>query len=387
MVRAETHARPRESLAPRERAIPDVASMHALQVGRSIVHIRDSPHCASAALSCGRMPGRPATLPLCFDCGAAADAGCGHPRSSRLRWAPAPLRAHLREGLGVMAFTALFALVLIGVGPLLWWLAYGWPPEGWIELAGALGIALVSLPGWVIAIGVLLSAPSLWPERRWALIDREGGVRGSMSTRRGRLVRAELSIAARTTLARPTSTSLTSTLAIERSDDPTLVLAAALVGLAARGLVRVTATRTTGWTRSAEDVAARPVDALALTIAATDERPPPQPWIEAMLLGMLQHGREGGLRAVATDLAERTALAVGFVGDEESGSLRWPEDAPTGPREALRELLDAGEVASGDASAISDALAEWCAREPDASAALAEITGAAARAFVLDPDA
>ncbi len=322
-----------------------------------------------------------ADLPLCPRCGAWCS-DCGHAPEPRLTWIAEPLRHRVLAVVGMAVFTVLFAAVLMGIGPLIWWLTYGWPPQTWIELLGVIAVALISLPGWVVGIGLVLSIPEHDPGRLWNLRDaapRDQDTWFGAAVVRRALLRASATRVARLALPRPPCPELTSETAAPRlttvlqdmsqgpaaaphpaappdpaalADELTRLLTAALAGLVARGRVVVYAARSHGWSRAAPDAAPATLDHLHHTLAVQSPDPTGAPWLEAILLRELAHGREVSLHVAAQFLLDAVAPELGFVYEHDvDHTARWrPPDV------AARLLVDT--------AAVDAALVAWRALDP-----------------------
>lgn len=289
-------------------------------------------------------------LPLCPACGAWRTP-CEHAREPRLRWRAEPLGRYLGEGLGHVAFAVFFTLLLVGTGPLIFWLMYGWPPRDWIEWIGAIGVAIVSLPGLLVGIGVLVSTVTEREGRRWALIDAaprpDEAIHGEVFVRGGRPLRGAASRTLSAGVSAPAGAWLSSETAMARTDDPVKVAAAALVGMLARDELALVRADTRGWTMAGGErspVAVRSFTLVGGAAAASS------PWIEQLWLATLGRG---------LDLAA-VAQAVG-------GSLAGELEGVT----SLREILDVPPPVE-DPGPLEEALAGWRAQGPEvAEAALA----------------
>lgn len=304
-------------------------------------------------------------LPFCVTCGAPA---CTHPRDPQVTWQPPPWSDGLLDFLGMAAFTLAFAGVLMGVGPLLWWLAYGWPPRGWIEIFGVIAIALVSIPGWVVGLGLLVSLPEHWQGRCWRICDARGDpddvIAGFLFMRLGRPVCGDVTRTVRSALPSHDRSDMSSITAAGHTGGPALVLAAALAGLTARGQLALTLVETTGWTRDPNDAGPRPKGALAVHARRLSPRTSDTPWIEGTLLDLLAPDLDLDLHHPLRDLVRAVMLEIGYT-DPDGDGPTWPADAPGTPAEALRALLlGASPATPDDPEPIAAALATWRARDP-----------------------
>ncbi|HEY8379190.1 MAG TPA: hypothetical protein VIK91_22005, partial [Nannocystis sp.] len=233
-------------------------------------------------------------LPLCITCGAwspDAPLACGHPPNPQLTWHRLPWWHHLGDFLGLALFTLLLAAVLIGLGPLLWWLLLGWPPDGALETFGAIALALVTLPAWAVGLMLVRVLPEYWPGRRWEIRDTRADpddiTSGYIDLRRGRPVRGDVARTVRAPILPPVTEDMSSVTAAKTTGDLRLVLAAALAGLAARRQIALTLVETTGWTRDPGDPDPLPhrtprIDARRLSSKTADTL-----WLEALLLDRL----------------------------------------------------------------------------------------------------
>lgn len=327
---------------------------------------------------------------LCSACGEPpthADPTCDHAltHGDRLRWVRAPWHDGLLDSLFDLVFALGLVAVLVGFGPLLWWLAYGWPPTGWLEIFGALCIALVTLPGAVVSVGILLSLPDLRRGRRWDVVDTQArpddAVHGSVWMRRGRPHHGGVTRHVVTPLAAPTHSELTSLHAAAATDDPAEIVVGAVIGLAARGELVFTRTVTTGWSQHPPHAPHRIRDH-GLTIAASTAAAPDLPWLERLILGHATP-HPTPIQRPAAELARALALEVGFQDPDDSGPMRWTES--TAPGAALRDLLLDG--ASPDPAVFPAALAAWRTRDPEgAEAVIQTITAAISATSSPDDD-
>lgn len=318
----------------------------------------------------------PRALPLCSTCGAWSEP-CGHPPDPRVQWVAEPLRNGLLDLLGMAVFSVLFAATVIGVGPLLWWLAYGWPPSGWLETLGVIMIALISLPGAVIGVGMLVSIPEHYRGRRWNVRDLaardDDRVDGFLVVRRRGPDRGDLTRTRRSGLPAPVSFDMTTETAARTTADPGRLFAVALAGLLARGHLELARVHEHGWSR-APDEAPRRTDRVLYYVRPRGPRSSAHPWLERTLLDL-------AARAPATDLLqqlERLAYAVaGAIGFEHEGDdpePHWPAEATRTPGEALqaRLLEDLGDE-DGAPPDVDAALAAWRAQHPDIAGLLERI--------------
>lgn len=321
------------------------------------------------------MPG--AELPLCVVCGAFARGsapGCAHARVARARWVGQPRWRVVADFAGMAFGTLLFAAVIAGVGPLLWWLAYGWPPRGWIELFGVIGVALVSIPGAVVGVGLVCSIPELYRGREWELRDDEATDavwwRG-WALVRGRRVRGRATHHLRTRVPGPAQSRLTSEDAARCTGDPARVIAAALAGLAAAGRIALGCEKSVGWRRDDQDEAPRPIAERLLTLRAVLPRADEGPWLERVLLSALPPGQEVALAAALATVVGRVAPAAGCVAEDEDSAPRWD---PTHAQALRAAILGEDEPLPPERPARVDAeLDAWRREQPEAGELLDEL--------------
>lgn len=320
----------------------------------------------------------PGELPLCVVCGALARGGapaCAHARVARARWVGEPWWRVIAGFAGTAIGTLLFAAVLAGIGPLIGWLAYGWPPQGWIEILGVIGVALVSIPGVVVGVGLVLSIPELYPGRAWELRDREATDeawwRGWAHVRGGR-VRGQATLHLRTRVPGPSSCRLSSEDAARCTGDPARVIAAALAGLAASGRLAVSREKRVGWSRDALDEAPRPIAGLEYTLRAVGSPAAEGPWVERALLAALPPGQEVALAEVVASVVQRVALEAGCVSGDEDSAPSWD---PTHARALRAAILGDEEPRPPERPARVDAeLDGWRRERPDAGEVLDALT-------------
>lgn len=309
-------------------------------------------------------------LPLCITCGAwsPGEPACGHAPDPRLHWSAPPWWDGLGDLFGMALFTVLLAAVLMGVGPLLWALFYDWPPRGWIETFGVVGVALVSIPGWVVGVGLVLSIPGHWRGRCWQVRDARASAddvtSGFVFIRRGAPVRGSVTRAVCAAVPSHVEMDMSSVTAAENTGDLGLVLAAALAGLAAGGRLALSLVETTGWSRQPHDEAPRPLAGTSVHVRGLSPRTSDASWLEGALLDLLAHGRDVELRHPLRDLIEQLALEIGYTRDDDGAALRWPADAPATPAGALRALVRADPPDRDDPGPVVAALAAWRARDP-----------------------
>ncbi|MCY1070309.1 hypothetical protein OV090_36535 [Nannocystis sp. RBIL2] len=310
-------------------------------------------------------------LSLCTSCGAWSPGGprCGHPRDPRLVW----LRPPWWDGLGDLLLMALFAVllaaVLMGIGPLLWWLYPFWPPESPLHIAGALCIGLVALPSSIFGIGVILAIPELYRGRCWHLRDAAASdddrVVGQIFVRVRAPVSGGVVHTVRSPVPAPDCSDMSSESAARLTGDPSLVLAAALAGLAARGRIALTRVDTSGWNlhRRGPPLAIR---SSAVHIRSLSPRTADDPWLEGVLLDRLADDRPVELRPVLRALLLR-------LGADDHPRLVWPVDADTPPDVALRAVPLGAPPRPDDPAAVRAVLAAWRARDPERVAPVLEL--------------
>ncbi len=304
---------------------------------------------------------------LCFTCGAdptSSSPTCDHAltRSDRLRWRRAPWHDGLLDTAGDLVVALGLVLVLCGFGPCLWWLTYGWPPTGWIEVFGVLGVALVTLPGAVVSLGILISLPELRRGRRWDVVDTEprtdDTILGTVWLRRGRPHAGGVSHHLTIPVAAPSHRDFTSETAAAMTDDPAEIVLGAVLGLAARGQLSFTRTLTTGFSILPPD-APRRIHDHGLTLA-TSAVPTDLPWLEQLLLNHATSHPTPCQRPIA-DFTRALAHEIGFQDPDDSGPLRWTESISPGV--ALRTaILDA--PPSPDPTPLREALSAWRTLDP-----------------------
>lgn len=330
----------------------------------------------------------PPDLPLCTTCGAWSEP-CGHPPDPRLRWVAEPLRNGLLDLLGMAVVTVLFAVVIIGIGPLLWWLAYGWPPGDWIELLGVIAIALISIPGAVIGVGLIISIPEHYRGRRWNVRDLaardDDRVDAWLFVRRRRPDRGGLVRTVRTAIPAPVSFDMTTETAARATDDPGLLLAVALAGLLARGHLDLQRVHETGWTRQPSE-GPRPTDRVLHHLRPRGPQTPEHPWIERTLLDLVAAHPGDDLLHLLERLAHRIADSLGVEHDDDGHAPHRPPDPTSTPRQALKTRLleDLGDDAPEHPPDVDAALAAWRTRHPDIADLLERIADLAHA--ILEPD-
>ncbi|MDC0666595.1 hypothetical protein [Nannocystis radixulma] len=309
-------------------------------------------------------------LPLCTVCGTWSPGGalrCGHPPDARLTWLRPPWSDGLRDFLGMAAFTLLCAAVLLAIGPLLWWIFATWPPESPLDIAGAIGVGLVSLPSWVFGIGIVLAIPEHWRGRCWRLHDARAGdddrATGFVVVRGRGPVRGDLVRTIRAAIPEHDCSDMSSTTAAQATGDPQLVVAAPLAGLAARGHIALTLVDTSGWTLRVPDpplaVRSAGVHVRSLSLQTAEH-----PWLERLLLDQLEAGQPVELRQALRALLVRLAREVGYFQGDGDRRPYWPTDAGNSPSEALRALLLDDPSAPVDPAPVRAVLAAWRARDP-----------------------
>jgi hypothetical protein len=305
--------------------------------------------------------------PLCPTCGA-WDARCGHPPDPRLQWTAAPLGRAVLDLLGTAVFTLLIAAVLIGLGPLLWWLAYGWPPRDWIEWFGVIMVALVSVPGTVVGLGMIVSIPEHWPGRRWtardlAATDADRWT-GDLVVRRGRPEWGELARNTTAPLPAPDSFDMSTETAAKSTADPAKLITAALAALLARGHVELSAVHRTGWTYHG-DAPPCALDHLRYYLRPRGPDPVHLPWLEQALLTLVTRQPDTDLLTHVAMMTHGVADALGFEYDEDGHEPYWPDEATQTPGEVLQQrLLEDLADADPPAPDVAAALAAWRARHP-----------------------
>jgi len=318
---------------------------------------------------------------LCCTCGedpATPSATCDHAltHGDRLRW----VRAPWHDGLLDASLDLLFALglvaVLVGFGPLLWWLSYGWPPTGWLEIFGVICIALVTLPGAIVSLGILISLPELRRGRRWDVVDTQArpddAVYGSVWMRRGRPHHGSVGRHIEIPVVAPAHRELTSLHAAAATEDPAEIVVGAVLGLAARGQLVFTRTATTGFSQHPPHAPNRIRDH-GLAIAAPAIATPDLPWLERMLLDLVTP-HPTPIQGPADEFAQALAFELGFEDPDDSGPLRWTE--PITPGAALRSMLLEDSSPQGP-SRFREAVAAWRTADPEgAEAVLQAITAA-----------
>lgn len=315
--------------------------------------------------------------PLCSTCGAWGP-GCGHPPDPRLQWTAEPLRRPALELLGMAVFTILFAAVLIGIGPLLWWLAYGWPPHDWMEWFGVVMVALVSLPGAVIGVGLVITIPEHWHGRRWTVRDLAATDAdrwtGDVTVRRGRPERGELARAITSALPAPASFDMSSETAAKSTADPAALLTAALADLLARGHVALSHVHRTGWTYHGDPPRCA-LDRHRYDLRPRGPDPVHLPWLERALLTLVTRRPDTDLLTLVAALSLDVAESLGFEFDDE-GEPHWPAGATQTPGEVLQQRL-LEDLADDDPPSpppdLAAALTAWRAEHPDLPALLDQV--------------
>lgn len=331
---------------------------------------------------------------VCFVCGddpARPSPSCDHATApGRLRWVRAPWHDGLLDTTADLVITLGIVAILVGFGPLLWWLTYGWPPTGWIEIFGVLGIALVTLPGAIVSVGLLISLPELRRGRRWDVVDAATHARdsvfGLVRLRRGRPRSGGVSHHIVTPIPAPTA-DLTSVRAAELTADPRELVLAALLGLAARGQISLTRAQTTSWTVSGihHDISRCRDDEILVARAATTSD---LPWLERTLLRHI-HPHPTPLAQTLREPIKLVAHEIGFSEPDDSGPLQWTGTTPPGP--ALRALLlssdDDTPLPPIDPAPLAAILADWRARDPEGvDTVIRIVTNTAASLLATDED-
>lgn len=302
-------------------------------------------------------------LSLCTTCGTGSPGGprCGHPRDPRLVW----LRPPWWDGLGDLLVMALLALLsaaaLIGLGPLLWWLYPFWPPESPLHIAGAICIGVVACTSSLFALGVVLALPELYRGRCWRLRDAaacdDDRVVGELFVRVRAPVRGVVHTV-RSAVPSPDCCNMSSETASRLTGDLSLVVAAALAGLAARGRIVLTHLDTRGWHLHRPGPPPLAIRKVAVHVRSLSPRTADDPRLEGLLLDRLADGQPVELRPVLR------ALLLRLGADDPPGPVR-PADADA----ALR----GDPPRADDPNAVRAVLAAWRARDPERVAPVLEL--------------
>ncbi|PCC68331.1 hypothetical protein SAMN02745121_05102 [Nannocystis exedens] len=318
-------------------------------------------------------------LSLCTTCGTWSPDGaarCGHARDPRLSWLRPPWWDGLGDLLRMALFTVLCAAALMSIGPLLWWLYPWWPPESPLHIAGAIGIGIVTAPGWVFGIGLVLAIPEHYRGRCWHLRDAAGSdddrAAGHVFVRVRAPVRGGLVRTVRSPLPLPDCSDMSSEAAAQRTGDPQLVVAAALAGLAARGRIALTRVDTGGW-RLRRREPPLVIRSAAVHVRSLSPRTADDPWLEGALLDQLADRPDVELRQPLRALLRRLGAELGYAGGDELPRPRWPADAGTTPALALRALLLDRPPGPDEPAAVRAVLAAWRARDPERVAPVLEL--------------
>ncbi|WAS96867.1 hypothetical protein [Nannocystis punicea] len=318
-------------------------------------------------------------LSLCTTCGTWSPGGvarCGHPRDPRLAWLRPPWWDNLGDLLLMALVTLLVAAVLLGIGPLLWWLYPRWPPESPLDIAGALCIGLVTVPCWLFGIGVILAIPEHYRGRCWHLRDAAGSdddrVEGHVFVRVRAPVRGGLVRTVRSPVPAHDSPDMSSETSARTTGDPQLLVAAALAGLAARGRIALTRVDTSGWSLRRADPPLT-IRGAAVHVRRLSPRTADDPWLEGALLDLLADGPDVELRRPLRALLLRLGDAAGYARSDERPRPFWPAGADTSPSQALRAVLVDDPPPHDDPAPVRAALAAWRARDPERVAPVLEL--------------
>jgi hypothetical protein len=318
-------------------------------------------------------------LSLCTTCGTWSPgrvARCGHPRDPRLEWLRPPWWDNLGDLLLMALFTLLFAAVLMGIGPLLWWLYPAWPPESPLDIAGAICIGLVAAPCCLFGIGIILAIPEHYRGRCWRLRDAAGGdddrVEGQVFVRVRAPARGGLVRTVRSPVPAPESSDMSSETAARTTGDPQLLVAAALAGLAARGRIALTRVDTGGWSLRRSDPPLT-IRSAAVHVRRLSPKTADDPWLEGVLLDQLADGPAVELRRPLRALLLRLGDAAGYARSDDRPRPFWPADADTSPGLALRAALVDDPPPHDDPAAVRAVLAAWRARDPERVAPVLEL--------------